>query len=81
MSSLLVSGGSVNNDSSADRDLLLGGLRLAATRSRLKTTLFETLHIALRQKRTDCAGIIKRLKDENVFNEVPFLDAVKERRQ
>jgi hypothetical protein len=81
MNSLLVPVGSVNNDSSADRDVLLGGLRLAATRSRLKTTLFEALHTALRQKRADCAGIIERLKDENVFNEVPFLDAVTEQRQ
>jgi len=60
------------NDSSADRDLLLSGLRLAATRSRLKVNLFETLHTALRQKHTDCAGVIKRLKDEGVLVDVPF---------
>jgi hypothetical protein len=60
------------NDSSAERDLLLSGLRLAATKSRLKVILFETLHIALRQKRADCAGVIKRLKDERVLAEVPF---------
>jgi hypothetical protein len=53
---------------------------LAATRSRLKVTLFETLHTALRQKHTDCAGILKRLKDEGVYNEVPFLEATGARR-
>jgi hypothetical protein len=60
------------NDSSADRDLLLSGLRLAATRSRLKVNLFETLHTALRQKHTDCAGILRRLRKEGVLDEVPF---------
>jgi hypothetical protein len=60
------------NDSSAERDLLLSGLRLAATKSRLKAVLFETLHIALRQKRAGCADVIKRLKDEGVLADVPF---------
>ena len=73
MNSLPASFGPVkSNDSSAERDLLLSGLRLAATRSRLKTNVFETLHIALRQKRIDCAGAVKQLKDEGLLGEVPF---------
>ena len=48
----------------------------SATKARLKVTLFETLHIALRQKQTDVQGVIRRLKDENAYNEVPFLEAV-----
>jgi hypothetical protein len=69
--------GRVNKiDSSAERDLALNSLRLAATKARLKVTLFETLHIALRQKQTDVQGVIRRLKDENAYNEVPFLEAV-----
>jgi hypothetical protein len=71
LSTLPASFGPVN-DSSADRDILLSGLRLAATRSRLKTTLFETLHIALRQRRASCGDIIRRLRDEGVLAEVPF---------
>ena len=47
MSYLSAPAGSVKStDTSADCDLLLSGLRLAATRSRLKTNQFETLHIA-----------------------------------
>jgi hypothetical protein len=68
--------GRVNKcDTSAERDLALNSLRLAATKARLKVTLFETLHIALRQKQTDVQGVIRRLKDENAYNEVPFLEA------
>jgi hypothetical protein len=78
MTSLPASFGPIkSNDTSAERDLLLSGLRLAATRSRLKTNLFETLHIALRQKRTDCVGVIQRLKTEGLLAEVPFGAEVK----
>jgi hypothetical protein len=70
--------GPVNKiDTPAERDLALNSLRLAATKARLKVTLFETLHIALRQKQTDVRGVIQRLKDEGCYNEVPFLEAAR----
>jgi hypothetical protein len=59
-------------DTSGERDLLLSGLRVAATRSRLQTNLFETIGIALRQKQTDIAGAIKWLSDEGLLDHVPF---------
>jgi hypothetical protein len=70
--------GTVNRkvDSGAERDLLLNSLRLAATRARLKVSIFDSFHVALRQGQTDCADIIRRLKDEGVLHEVPFLEAV-----
>jgi hypothetical protein len=71
MSSLPDSFGRVN-DSPADRDLLLNGLRVAATRSRLKITVFDTIHIALRQKRINCAQALQQLKAEGLLAEVPF---------
>ena len=67
----------VSGDTPGERDLLLNGLRLAATRSRLKATSFETIHNALRQKHIDCAGAIRSLKDEGLINEVPFAEAVR----
>jgi hypothetical protein len=69
MSTLSDPFGSVK-DTAAERDLLLHGLRLAATRSRLKTTIFEAVHVALRQKSISCSSAIKRLKSEGVLAEV-----------
>jgi hypothetical protein len=62
-------------DSSADRDLLLSGLRLASTRLRLKTNFIDEIHVTLRHKQISCAEAIQRLKDEGIFNEVPFAEA------
>jgi hypothetical protein len=62
----------VKSDAPGERDLLLSGLRVAATRSRLQTNLFDTLGIALRQKQVDCAGVLKWLADENLLEHVPF---------
>ena len=64
-------------DTSGERDLLLSGLRVAATRSRLQTNLFDTIGIALRQKQIDCAGVLKWLSDERLLDHVPFGPAVK----
>jgi hypothetical protein len=50
---------SLCKDLSSERDWLLSSLRTAATRSRLRTSLLETIHVALRQKRVDCAGAVK----------------------
>jgi hypothetical protein len=63
---------SLKEDSSGSRDLLLSSLRLAATRSRLQTNLFETVGIALRQKQIDIAGVMKWLADEGLLDYVPF---------
>jgi hypothetical protein len=65
-------GNPLREDSSGERDLLLSGLRLAATRSRLKTSVFETLHVALRQKQTNCAGVRQRLREEGLIDQLPF---------
>ena len=49
-----------------DRDLLLGQLREAATRSRLQTTIFENLGNQLRMGQLDRSGVIDRLKQEDL---------------
>jgi hypothetical protein len=58
-------------DRSGERDLMLSALRIAATRSRLQVTLFESLHTALRQKRIDCAGAVAQLKQEGLPDRLP----------
>jgi hypothetical protein len=62
---------SLREDLPSERDWLLSSLRTAATRSRLKTSLLETIHVALRQKRIDCAGAVKWLEDEGLLGDVP----------
>lgn len=59
-------------DTSGERDLLLSGLRVAATQSRLYTNVFDTIGIALRQKKIDCAEAIAWLKDEELLHWVPI---------
>jgi hypothetical protein len=59
-------------DSSGERDLLLTSLRVAASRSRLITNLFDTVGVALRQKQIDCAGALAWLKDEGLLDHLPF---------
>jgi hypothetical protein len=59
-------------DSSGERDLILSGLRVAATRSRLITNLFDSVGVALRQKQIDCAGALAWLKEEGLLHHLPF---------
>jgi hypothetical protein len=54
------------NDTPGERDLILSSLRVAATRSRLQTNLFETVGVALRQKQIDCADALAWLRDEGL---------------
>jgi hypothetical protein len=54
-----------------DRDLLLGQLREAATRSRLQTTIFENLGNQLRMGQLDRSGVIERLKQEDLLHLLP----------
>jgi hypothetical protein len=55
-------------DTSGERDIVLSAIRVAATRSRLQTNIFESVNIALRQKQIDCAGAIQRLRDEGLLH-------------
>ncbi len=59
-------------DTSGERDLLLSGLRVAATRSRLQTNIFDVIGVALRQKQIDCAGAVSWLAEEGLLDQVPF---------
>jgi hypothetical protein len=59
-------------DTSGERDLVLSALRVAATRSRLQTNLFDTIGVALRQKQIDCAGALAWLKDEGLLHHLPI---------
>jgi hypothetical protein len=59
-------------DTSGERDLVLSALRVAATRSRLQTNLFDTIGVALRQKQVDCAGALAWLRDEGLLDHLPF---------
>jgi len=59
-------------DTSGERDLVLSALRVAATRSRLQTNLFDTIGVALRQKQVNCAGALAWLRDEGLLDHLPF---------
>ena len=65
-------GKSDHSDTSGERDLILSSLRVAATRSRLVTNLFDSVGIALRQRQIDCAGALAWLKDEGLLHHLPF---------
>jgi hypothetical protein len=67
----------LREDSSGERDLILSSLRVAATRSRLITNLFDSVGVALRQKQIDCAGALAWLKDEGLLDHLPFGAEVK----
>ena len=67
----------LREDTSGERDLILSSLRVAATRSRLITNLFDSVGVALRQKQIDCAGALAWLKDEGLLDHLPFGPAVK----
>jgi hypothetical protein len=62
----------LREDTSGERDLILSSLRVAATRSRLTTNIFESVGVALRQKQIDCAGALAWLRDEGLLDHLPF---------
>jgi hypothetical protein len=62
----------VKEDTSGERDLVLSALRVAASRSRLETNLFDSIGTALRHKQIDCAGALAWLKDEGLLHHLPF---------
>jgi hypothetical protein len=64
--------GKPSGDTSGERDLLLTALRVAATRTRLQTNVFDCVGVALRQKQVDCAGALAWLKDEGLLDHLPF---------
>lgn len=63
-------------DTSGERDLMLTSLRVAATRSRLQTNIFDSIGVALRQKQIDCAGAMAWLTEEGLLDHLPFGPAV-----
>ena len=61
----------VKQDSAGERDLVLAALRVAASRSRLQTNLFDSIGTALRHKQIDCAGALEWLHDEGLLDLLP----------
>ncbi len=59
-------------DTSGERDLVLSALRVAATRSRLITNIFDSVGVALRHKQIDCAGALAWLKEDDLLDHLPF---------
>jgi hypothetical protein len=59
-------------DTSGERDLLLSSLRVAATRSRLITNLFDSVGVALRQKQITCEGALAWIREEGLLHLLPF---------
>jgi len=66
-----------SHDTSGERDLVLSALRVAATRSRLITNIFDSVGVALRQKQIDCAGALAWLREEGLLDHLPFGAEVK----
>jgi hypothetical protein len=64
-------------DTSGERDLVMSAIRVAATRTRLQTNIFDSVGVALRQKAVDCAGALAWLKDEGLLDHLPFGQEVK----
>jgi hypothetical protein len=62
----------VREDTPGERDLLLAALRVAATRSRLQTNIFDSIGIALRQRQIDCASVLTWLEEEGLLDCLPF---------
>ena len=62
----------LREDTSGERDLIFSSLRVAATRSRLQTNLFNSIGVALRQKQIDCSGALAWLRDEGLLDHMPF---------
>ena len=59
-------------DTPGERDLMLTALRVATTRTRLQTNVFDCVGVALRQKQVDCAGAMAWLKEEGLLDHLPF---------
>ena len=59
-------------DTSGERDLMLTALRVAATRTRLQTNVFDCIGVALRQKQVDCADALAWLREEGLLDHLPF---------
>ena len=68
----------VREDTPGERDLILSSLRVASTRSRLQTNIFDSVGVALRQKQIDCASALAWLKDEGLLDCLPFGPGVKQ---
>jgi hypothetical protein len=67
----------LREDTSGERDLILSGLRVAATRSRLITNTLDIIGVALRQKQIDCAGALEWLRNEGLLDHLPIGPGVK----
>jgi len=65
-------------DTSGERDLMLSAIRVAATRSRLLTNIFDSVGVALRQKAINCAGALAWLKDEGLLDHLPSFNAAEQ---
>ena len=63
-------------DTPGERDLLLTSLRVATTRSRLQSNIFDSIGVALRQKQIDCTGALAWLTEEGLLDHLPFGPAV-----
>jgi hypothetical protein len=63
-------------DIPGERDLLLTSLRVATTRSRLQSNIFDSIGVALRQKQIDCAAALAWLKEEGLLGHLSFRPAV-----
>jgi hypothetical protein len=59
-------------DTSGERELILSAIRVAATRSRLQTNIFDSIGVALRHKQIDCAGALAWLREEGLLGHLPF---------
>jgi hypothetical protein len=64
-------GKSFHEDSQGERDLVLSALRVAATKSRLETTFFDSTYTALRTKRIDCATALAHVRQQGLFDRLP----------
>jgi hypothetical protein len=57
-------------DAPAEREFWLSALRIAATRSRLETNIFESLYSSFRQNRLSANQVCLRLEKEGLLDRV-----------
>jgi hypothetical protein len=62
----------VNPAADKEREYLLHALRVAATRSRLATNLFDTIGVSLRHKSVTTDEAMQWLHDEDLLGHVDF---------
>jgi hypothetical protein len=62
----------VNAAADKEREYLLHALRVAATRSRLATNLFDTIGVSLRHKSVTTDEAMRWLADEDLLRYVDF---------